>query len=433
MEQMDFYISFTELSADYEEKEKYDAYTNPMTLGHIICATMTYIITVIGLVLNGLFALFMLLPISYSRRSPIRLLTSRLWLTFGILITQTIQLLLTSSSVVIMDSQQIHTNRVLCILFLSVPESLDFIINVMITLLSFNLLTVIKNLRPNSTRKFTDLLTLATLVAWIIGFVLAFSMTAPFVYTKFGWCVGMLPLYMSLIRAFIDFLVPYICSITAICFTLKAWYERKSERVVEAEISDSPDRVSTTQGKTIVANEILDETGNTNAEADTQIDFNTPVSGGASNFSDLSGRHKESSREKSRQLYKPVTEGETGEIKTDSCLTEDVSGNLELENLNRRSLRMWIVFNALIVFFGFLSRFLLRLPIADIFSNMTTGYYTYMCVAALLYRVNMACVPLLCIIVCEVRHAFNPRVCKLGLKILCWGCDCCVDVDKDME
>ena len=93
---------------------------------------------------------------------------------------------------------------------------------------------------------------------------------------------------------------------------------------------------------------------------------------------------------------------------------------------SKKSMTCWVIFNAVVVFLGFLIRLPLNLSMQDafrqtVFSDRIMSYIFWN--ASYLGSVLFIAVfPLLCLIIMEVRKVGKARICKLCFKLLCSGC-----------
>ena len=135
-----------------------------------------------------------------------------------------------------------------------------------------------------------------------------------------------------------------------------------------------------------------------------------------------------------RNVVEPPGEQDRFQTKMDEPGTEDIT---VVNSDRKKSLTPWIVFNGVVVFFGFLIRVifhlsnqesLIRHAFSDLAANIIFRQASY-----LGYIVFLATFPFMCLIITEVRDVFKKRCCKIVIRILCCCCRCfCADnVDDD--
>ena len=101
-------------------------------------------------------------------------------------------------------------------------------------------------------------------------------------------------------------------------------------------------------------------------------------------------------------------------------------GRESMDADSKKSMTCWVIFNAVVVFLGFLIRLPLHLSNQDAFRqtvfNDRIMSYIFWNVSFLGSVLFIAVFPLLCLIIMEVRKVGKARICKLCFKLLCNGC-----------
>ena len=317
----------------------------------------TYIAILCGIVLNGSFALTCILSLLSTPRSGPYI---RLWLTFAMMMTHTLQLIIQFLNIFIFPRFLRIEKQLLGMLIDQIPDCLNLVAVLTGALLTYNIFRAVKMFHAtNGTgRRSAIKWLLSTAGAWIVGFAVILSITLPTVNSHHTGG-GMLQ-FISLIKLLVEFIFPYFFSLLFTCLSLRCYFKAPSTTHA-AKCSTEPDSF--------------------------QNNDNTPGMDEPSAVND--GRE-------SKDAY------------------------------SKKSMTCWVIFNAVVVFLGFLIRLPLHMCRQDAFRQAMFSDYmiSYVFYNASYFGsfVFIAVFPLLCLIIMEVREVRKGRVCKLCFKLLCRGC-----------
>ena len=371
------------------------------------------IITLCGLLLNLVFAFHLICVMLLNRGN--RALVPRLWLAFGILVAHMVFLIFLPIEMMIMYIAMEMSNKPLCIFISSIFESSDFASILTTTVLSCNVYWTLRAPRSAASRKATLVWIFAGFAAWIVGFGISFAIGAAVIEMNQGHCGGPYrPLYLGVIRFIISFLVPYTLSIALTILTIIRWRKLGYEDITQIQLYENRGvgQVLELPGQDVM------ETSTTNMPG--IVGTGNPLKDNAENLS-IPGAYK--GAEKSNKTVNLPGASEAMEAAAKPTDLRPTSA--DNDQLHKKSLKFWVIFNAVNVFLGFLCRLCISLPLNDLLIDWEplVIYYMVMHMLLVLYFV---CFPFLCLITTEVRN-----IRKTCFKIFCWCCNCCLDTDED--
>ena len=327
----------------------------------------TYIAILCGIVLNGTFALICIRSLlSTPRSGPY----TRLWLTFAMMVTHTLQLITQFLNMYIFPQSLRIEDQLLGMLIDQIPDCLNLVAVLTGVLLTYNIFRAVNifHATTGTGRRSAIKWVSSTAGAWIVGFAVILSITLPMVNSHHGG--GGMPHFTSIILLLVEFIFPYLFSLLLTCLSLRRYFKVPSTTHA-AECSNEPDNF--------------------------QNNDNTPGTDGPSAVND--GRESKDANSK-------------------------------------KSMTCWVIFNAVVVFLGFLIRLPLHLFRQDAFrQTMFTDYmisYVFYNASYFGSFVFIAVFPLLCLIIMEVRKVRKGCVCKLCFKLLCSEC-CPENGDEEDE
>ena len=317
----------------------------------------TYIVILCGIVLNGIFTLIGILSLqSTPRLGPY----ARLWLTFAMMLTHTLQLITQFLNMFIFPQFLRIKDQLLGMLIDQIPDCLNLVAILTGVLLTYNIFRAVNmfHATTGTGRRSAIKWILSTAGPWVVGFAVILSITLPMVNSHHTG--GGLPHFISIILLLVEFIFPYLFSLLFTCLSLRRYFKAASTTHA-AKCSTEPDSF--------------------------QNNDNTPGTDEPSAVN-----HRRESKD------------------ADS----------------KKSMTCWVIFNAVVVFLGFLIRLPLHLFRQDAF--IQTIFTDYM-ISYVFYNASyfgsfvfIAVFPLLCFIIVEVREVRKGRVCKLCFKLLCSGC-----------
>ena len=327
-----------------------------------------YIATLCGIVLNGTFALICIRSLLSTPRSGPYI---RLWLTFAMMVTHTLQLITQFLNMFIFPQFLRIEDQLLGMLIDQIPDCLNLVAVLTGVLLTYNIFRAVNmfHATTGTERRSAIKWVLSTASAWIVGFAVILSITLPMVNSHHTG--GGMPHFISIILLLVEFIFPYLFSILLTCLSLRCYVKVPSSTTHAAKCSTEPDSF--------------------------QNNDNTPG------------------------MDEPSTVNNGRESK---------------DAYSKKYMTCWVIFNALVVFLGFLVRLPLHLSRQDAFRQ--TMFSDYM-ISYVFYNAShfgsfvfIAVFPLLSLIIVEVREVRKGRVCKLCFKLLCSGC-CPENGDEEDE
>ena len=307
--------------------------------------------------------LFVIICIHSLRLTPRSEPYARVWLTFAILVTHTFQLITQFLNMYIFPGFLHIENQLLGMFIYQIPDCLDLVAVLTGVLLTYNIFQA-----SNMFHAATGTGRRST-VFWVLStvgaWVVGFVVNLSITLPIHSSAKGAkIPDLMNILLSLVMFVFPYMFSLLFTCLTLRRYFKATTTTTTTTHVT-----------KSSIEPECFQNNDNT-----PRTDEPSPVN-----------NRRES-----------------------------------MDADSKKSVTCWVIFNAVVVFLGFLIRLPLHLSMQDafrqtVFSDRIMSYIFWNAsyLASVLF---IAVFPLLCLIIMEVRKVGKARTCKLCFKLLCSGC-----------